>query len=203
MEASRRPSPAGPGRTGPFQLRTQVLGPLPVINAFADRMGLQRLLGACVPGDDARLRLDPATVLGVVVRNLVLHREPVYALGQWAAPFDPALLSLGPGQAPLLNDDRTGRMLARLFDADRASLLTRLVLAAVQEFGIETWQLHNDSSAPRGALLYPLIRREGFEGISLGLMAYLDPKGCRRDNSMPGNQRPCPGVWGGALGRPA
>src|SRR5688572_25027078 len=28
----------------------------------------------------------------VVVRNLVVHREPVYALGEWAGPFDPALL---------------------------------------------------------------------------------------------------------------
>ncbi len=43
-------------------------------------------------------------------------------------------------------------------------------------------------AAPRGALLYPLLSAEGFGGRSLGLMAYLDPKGCRRENSMPGNQ---------------
>lgn len=133
--------------TGPFELHTQVLGPLPVINAFAERLGLAGLLSAYVPDDDARLRLSPATALGVVVRNLVLHREPVYALGEWAAPFDPTLLGLAPGQARLLNDDRTGRMLARLFDADRASLLTRLVLGAVAEFGIEVSQLHNDSTS--------------------------------------------------------
>ena len=47
--------------------------------------------------------------------------EPVYALGEWAAPFDPALLGLAEGEAGLLNDDRVGRTLARLFDADRAS----------------------------------------------------------------------------------
>ena len=32
-------------------------------------------------------------------------------------------------------------------------------------------------------------------------MAYLDPKG-EGDNSMPGKQRSCPGVWGGALRDP-
>ncbi|MGH3853366.1 MAG: hypothetical protein ACRDR6_07660 [Pseudonocardiaceae bacterium] len=58
-------------------------------------------------------------------------------------------------------------------------------------------------TAPRGALSYPLLSREGFGGRSLGLMAYLGPKGRRRENSMPGNRRPRPGVWGGALGRPA
>jgi transposase len=130
-----------------FSLDSQVLGPLPVIAAFCDRVGLARLLDRFVPAVDARVRLAPATAIGVVVRNLVLHREPVYALGAWAAPFDPAPLGLAPGEAGLLNDDRVGRMLARLFDADRASLLTRLVLDAVAAFDIDLRQLHNDSTS--------------------------------------------------------
>ena len=56
------------------------------------------------------------------------------------------------------------------------------------------------ATAPRGALLYPLLSREGFGGRSLGLMAYLDPKG-EGDKSMPGNRRSCLGV-GGASGDP-
>ena len=56
-------------------------------------------------------------------------------------------------------------------------------------------------SAPRGALLYPRFSREELGGRFLGLMAYLDPKG-EGDKSMPGNQRPGPGVWDGALGDP-
>jgi transposase len=132
---------------GDFELDSQVLGPLPVINAFAGRLGLAGLLETFLPHDDARLKLAPATAIGVVVRNLVIHRRPVYALGEWAAPFDPALLGLAPGEAELCNDDRVGRMLARLFDADRASLLTRLVLDAIETFGIDTSQLHNDSTS--------------------------------------------------------
>jgi hypothetical protein len=40
------------------------------------------------------------------------------------------------------------------------------------------------AAAPRGALLYPRLSREGLEGRFLGLMAYLDgkPEG---NNSMP------------------
>jgi hypothetical protein len=52
-------------------------------------------------------------------------------------------------------------------------------------------------NAPRGALLYPRLSREELEGMFLGLMAYPDPKG-KRDNSMPGKRRSCPGVRGEA-----
>ena len=73
------------------------------------------------------------------------HR-PVYALGEWAAPYDPALLGLVPGEVELLNDDRVGRTLDRLFDCDRASLITQTVLGVIREFNIDTTQLHNDST---------------------------------------------------------
>ncbi len=130
-----------------YALRSELLGPLPIINHFLHRLGLADSLERFVPHDDARLRLAPAAVLGVVVRNLVTHREPVYAMGEWAAPYDPALLGLGPDDVAALNDDRVGRTLARLFDADRASLLTEVILSVVRNFGIETSQLHNDSTS--------------------------------------------------------
>jgi len=133
--------------SGPFELRTQMIGSLPVINHFLSRVGLDDTLRAHLADDDARLVLAPATALGVVVRNLIVSHQPVYALGEWARPFEPGLLGLGPGEAEALNDDRVGRCLARLFDADRASLLTEVVLRAVRTFGIDCAQLHNDSTS--------------------------------------------------------
>jgi transposase len=143
------------GDPGAFSLDTKLLGPLPIIAAFCDRLGLAGLLDSFVPHDDARLKLAPATAMGVVVANLVIGREPVYALGEWAAPYDPVLLGLDPEQVLLLNDDRVGRALARLFDADRASMLTRLVLEAVRRFGIDCSQLHNDSTSITFTGVYP------------------------------------------------
>jgi transposase len=46
----------------------------------------------------------------------------------------------------LLNDDRFGRALERLYEADCASLLTALVLHTVRAFAIDLQQLHNDST---------------------------------------------------------
>ena len=130
-----------------FELDTHQLGPLPIISAFADRLGLTDLLETFLPHTDRRPELAPATAIEVVIRNLAIHRRPVYALGEWAAPFDPALLGLASGEGELLNDDRVGRMLTRLFDADRASLLTRLVLEAIAIFELDVSQLHNDSTS--------------------------------------------------------
>jgi transposase len=120
---------------------------MPIVNHFLGRLSVSELLERFVPQDDRRLKMAPAVVLGVVVRNLVLHREPVYALGEWAAPWHPPVLGLGGAEADLLNDDRVGRTLLRLFDADRASLMTALVLGAVTEFKVDCKELHNDSTS--------------------------------------------------------
>ena len=133
--------------SGPYTLESRRLGALPLVAHFAGRMGLPGLLDRWVPSDDARLALDPATVLGAVVANLCTEHRPLYALGEWAAQFEPGLLGLAAGQAGLLNDDRAGRMLDRLFAADRGSLLTELMTGVISRFGIDCSRLHNDSTS--------------------------------------------------------
>ena len=130
-----------------FTLQSDVLGALPLINHFLSRLQVSQLLERFVPHDDARLALAPAAVFGVLVRNLVIHKEPVYALSEWVSRYDPAVLGIGSDDIGMINDDRIGRMLERLFDADRASLLTALTLGAINEFAIDCSQLHNDSTS--------------------------------------------------------
>jgi hypothetical protein len=81
------------------------------------------------------------------VRNLCVEREPLYGLGAWAGAFEPGLVGLAPGEPELLNDDRVGRALDALFDADRGSLLAELALHAIGEFDVDCSQLHNDSTS--------------------------------------------------------
>ncbi len=130
-----------------FGLVSRALGGLPIVNAVLDRLGLPALLSAALPADDARIKLAPAVAIRLVITNLVLGREPLYGLGEWAARYDPALLGLSADEVGVLNDDRVGRALEALFDADRASLLTTVVLRAISEFTIDTSQLHNDSTS--------------------------------------------------------
>ena len=130
-----------------FGLLSRSLGGLPIVNHVLDRLGQPALLADAMPEDDARLKLAPAVAIRLVIANLVLGREPLYGLGEWAGRYDPALLGLSAGDLAVLNDDRVGRALEALFDADRASLLTGVVLRAIGEFSIDTRQLHNDSTS--------------------------------------------------------
>jgi len=125
-------------------LESRAVGGLPLVNALLDRLGIDRLLAGALPTGG---KLPPATALGVLLRNIVLNdRQPIYTHAEWAARTEAHLLGLREGQAALLNDDRVGRALDRLFDADRAALLTEIVLRTVREFNINLDQLHNDST---------------------------------------------------------
>jgi hypothetical protein len=132
---------------GPFELVSYRLGALPLINHFLDRIGLDALLARWLPLADRRFKLAPAMAIRLVVVNLLVGRAPLYGMGEWAAPFAPGLLGLPAGGAGWLNDDRVGRALVRLFDADRASLLTDLIVGVVAEFEVDTSEMHNDSTS--------------------------------------------------------
>src|SRR3982750_2226895 len=119
---------------------------LPILDHILRRLRLQDVLRDHLPREDRRCRVATATGLLVLVRNLLVSREPLYGVGEWAARHAPELLGLTPGQLPSLNDDRVGRCLDRLFDADIPSLTLAAGAHAVGEFGVELDELHNDST---------------------------------------------------------
>src|SRR5262249_42204830 len=90
--------------------------------------------------------LSSAVTLTLLVTNLLLACQPLYALAAWTARRVPEHLGLQPGQAALLNDDRSGRALDHLQRADRASLLTALVVRAVRVFAIDLAEFHQDTT---------------------------------------------------------
>jgi transposase len=144
-EDDQRALPAA--ASGPFELRSVRLGALPIVRQFLDRLGLLALFERYLPGGDARVGLEAAVAIGVLVVNLCVEREPLYGIAAWAGSFPPGLLGLEVNEPGLLNDDRVGRGLDQLFDCDRASLLTELVLGAIREFGVDCSRLHNDSTS--------------------------------------------------------
>ncbi len=131
--------------SGRFQLHSQTLGALPIVNAFLLRLGVDELVERALP-TDSRTTLPPALALGVLLRAVIEGRRPLYELSEWVAERDPDLLGLDPDQQQLFNDDRLGRALDRLFEADRAGLQTQLVLNAIRRFEIATDEFHNDST---------------------------------------------------------
>ena len=84
---------------GSFRLPSRSFGALPVVNHFLGRIGLDEMLERYIPHTDRRCRIAPSRALGLLLRNILLGRSPVYALEQWAAPFDPALLGVDSSPA--------------------------------------------------------------------------------------------------------
>lgn len=119
---------------------------LPLVNHFLGRLRVETFLDSYLPRASRRPKVSPTRALLVLLRNIVLSREPLYGIGAWARRFDGFLLGLSPLERDALNDDRVGRALDRLFDADRSSLVLSVVVRAVQEFGLRLDRFHNDST---------------------------------------------------------
>jgi transposase len=129
------------------RLESLEVGAAPLIRHFLRRLGLEALFARRLPKLPGRQpAVDSATVLCVLLSNLLLARQPLYALPAWIARRVPEHLGLTPEQTQLLNDDRFGRALDHLRRADRASLLTDLVVAAVREFSIQMDEFHQDTT---------------------------------------------------------
>jgi transposase len=134
--------------TGPGpQLKSRAVGPLPLLNNFLERARIDEFLHQFVPTRDKRQKLGPATGLGLLLRNILISRRPLYDITTWANRFDPVLLGL-PGEltAGCLNDDRYGRCLDALFIAPRGSLMNAIVMHVVKVFDLSLEEIHNDST---------------------------------------------------------
>lgn len=128
-------------------LRTYDVGALPIINHILERMRLADILKRCLPPDDSRTLLATHRGLLVLLRNILMSREPIYGVGQWAASYAPDLFDMGPHEMERLHDDCVGRCLDRLFEALDADLIMRVVRRVIEPFHINLDELHNDSTS--------------------------------------------------------
>ena len=162
MAPPARTTKSGSGR-GRFVLRSERLGPLPLVNHFLGRLGVEEILDKHIPTEDRRVAVRYSTALGVLLRSIIVEREPIYRQQETVQTFLPVAFGLTPLQVPLVGDDRIGRALDRLFDADRAALLTDLVVAVSKRFSLRFDRLHNDSTTYASAASMPAPRDEGSE----------------------------------------
>jgi transposase len=129
-----------------LELRSYDVGALPLLKRILERMQLQRLLSEHLPKDDSRTELPTVTALLVLFANLLMAREPVYGVGEWAALFPPDLFGLRQQDLSRLHDDRLGRSLDRMFEGIGPTLIMAVVRHVIREFQVGLEELHNDST---------------------------------------------------------
>jgi transposase len=119
-----------------LRLRGLGVGALPILNHFIERMALEQELSLALKNSGY------ADVLLALLKNIVVDRNALYAVGEWVALYDVGLVAHSK-----IGDDRLGRALDRLFAADRATLQTGIVLAVMNGFDLTMERIHNDTTS--------------------------------------------------------
>ena len=163
-----------------FTLRTERLGPLPLVNHFIERVGLEDVLDRYVPSD-ARCAVPHARALGVVLRSIIVEREPIYRQQETVQAFASGMFGIAAEELEHLGDDRLGRALDRLFDADRTALLTEVVVAVGQRFDLKFEEFHNDSTSISFCGNYRAASGRKIRGRSAPAITYGHSKAHRPD----------------------
>jgi Domain of unknown function (DUF4277) len=143
-----RKSQVPPWQPEMLALNVERLGPLPLINHVLERLALEAHLERFVP-PRRRTPLPYTQGLGILLRSLLVEREPLYRQDETVSTFSPQAFGLEGALVEAVSDDAVGRALNHLFDADRAVLLTEVLVSAVQGVDLKLDELHNDSTTVR------------------------------------------------------
>ena len=137
---------------------THSIGALPIINRLLERMRLREFLQRHLPPEDKRTKVDTPRVVLLLLRNLLVSREPVYGVAEWARTFGPELFDLWPEDLEHLNDDRVGRCLEIVFRALTTGLIMDVVTHVVRQFDVCLDELHTIPPRSRSSATIPTRR---------------------------------------------
>ena len=161
-----------------FILSTERLRHLLLVNHFISRLGFIELLDHYVPTTDRRCEVPRAAALGALRRSILVEREPIYREVETVHGFAPGMYSLGGQDLGHMGDDRLGRALDRLYDADRGALLTAVVLTVGNCFGVKFEEQYSDSTSMRFCGQYRK-QPDSIRGRRPGRLAFGFSKGVR------------------------
>jgi transposase len=117
---------------------------LPIVKAYADKIGLVETIHAVVPTEMA---IDPGTIVLGMIRDTLRGRSPLYRLEEFFTHQDTALL-LGKAVAPeAFQDDTVGRIVERLYDVGTRKIFTACAVRTDQAYGLDKRYVHFDTTS--------------------------------------------------------
>ena len=123
----------------------QYVGEIPILQHIANRLGIKEILSRYIPWHGNE-KVSVADSLMLLVYNITCGRQPLYELEEWVTKMRPDMFGYASFEKGIFNDDRFGRALDKLYHADRASLMTEIVINTVKTINLKLDQLHNDST---------------------------------------------------------
>jgi transposase len=128
-------------------LEVETLDHLGLIAGVIDELGLVELTDGLLPEHALSCVSSGQVVKAIILNCLGFVSAPLYLFSEFFAS-KPVSHLLGAGVlASHLNDDRLGRVLDGLYANGTTMFFLKAAMQAVARFGIETDQLHLDSSS--------------------------------------------------------
>lgn len=145
------------------KLKRYRVGELPLIYEIARRMDLKNILYKFIP-PQTNEGIPAVETLMLLIYNLTVGKFPLYELDAWVKEMNLDAVGLSAYKGKLnFTDDRFGRALDKLYEVDRASLMTEIVLSTLKAFNIKIEQMHNDSTTIKAFGEYLDASRTGLE----------------------------------------
>lgn len=123
-----------------IQYQTQIVGALPAITAYFDKLDLAATIDRIVPWEG---EVPLGILVEVLITNRLLRPKALFRIGEWAQ--DAAVTDYFDLTAAQLNDDRLGRALERL-PRYAETIQAALTLEAIEHFDLDVHQIHYDIS---------------------------------------------------------
>ena len=117
---------------------------LPIVTAYADRLGLVELVNHLVPSE---MDLPPGDYFLGMVLDTLSGRNPLYRLEHFFEDQDTELLLGKEIDAKRFNDVNVGRFLDKVFDVGAAKIFKEISMRAVSTFGLDCRHVHFDTTS--------------------------------------------------------
>jgi len=127
-----------------FETRFKQVDVLPMVKHYMSSLDLYNLFNKYVPTSN-NCQAEHAESLCIITANIICDNKPLYKVQEWLAKYADGLTNESVN-ADKFNDDRLGRSLCALFQADRHSLMTEVSCNAIKLHKLLTDEIHNDST---------------------------------------------------------
>ena len=124
-------------------MRNKLLGALPVVAGFCERLDIRGVIDRAVPVRDVAI-LTHGQVIEALIANRLTSPQPLVHVERWAESW--AVEEIFGAPASALNDDRIGRALDAVAPHLEA-IVGSIGAAAITEFGIDVSRLHWDMTS--------------------------------------------------------
>ena len=127
------------------ELKKYNISGIPLIKSVSVMLGLKEIFKKHIPSYGNE-KVPVCDTLLLLIWNITLGRQPLYELSGWIDDIDPKCHGLQKQEVDALNDDRFARALDKLYMADRATIMTEIVVKMINKVDLDMDRIHNDST---------------------------------------------------------